>query len=98
MSSSNRAGDMAPVEVAKLAAGIGFGILLGYVLQPVPNWMNRLFDNSQIAKFLILMAVGSTMLPSFSTPNVAYLAVICASLLALMHLARTMDKDEKDER
>lgn len=98
MSSSNRAGRMAPVEVAKLAAGIGFGILLGYVLQPVPKWMNRLFDNSQIAKFLILMAVGFTMLPSFSTPNVAYLAVICASLLALMHGARTMDKDEKDER
>lgn len=93
--SSNRSSTMARSEVAKLAAGIAFGILLGYTLQPVPKWMNRIFDNSQIAKFLILMAVGFTMLPSLSTTNVAYLAVICASVLALMHVARTMDKDER---
>jgi len=86
---------MAPLEVVKLAAGIAFGILMGYTLQPVPKWMNKLFDTSQLAKFLILMTVGLTMLPSRSTTNVSYLAVICASILALMHFARTMDKDER---
>jgi hypothetical protein len=33
-------------------------VFLGYTLQPVPEWLNNIFDTSNIAKFLIIFTVG----------------------------------------
>ena len=34
-------------------------VFMGYTLQPVPKWLNNLFDTSNILKFFILFISGS---------------------------------------
>jgi hypothetical protein len=40
---------------------ISTSILIGYTLQPVPLWLNNLFNNSNVFKFIIIFLCGLSM-------------------------------------
>ena len=47
-------------DFIRLFCSILTGIYAGYTLQPVPHWLNTLFNKSQLFKFIIIMIIGIT--------------------------------------
>ena len=67
------------------------GVFIGYTLQPVPKWLNNLFDNSVIFKFIVLFIVGAVAvfpLDKYKTFKVALGAI---TVLFLFYLTRQID-------
>jgi ABC-type dipeptide/oligopeptide/nickel transport system permease subunit len=46
----------------KLFLTLVTGVLAGYTLQPVPEWLNNLFNTSNLLKFIILVIISFTIL------------------------------------
>ena len=68
---------------------------MGYTLQPVPDWLNHLFDTSEIFKFCILfLTIVATFYPM--DPNEMAIAFVCCGLtLILFQIARRKDVEKK---
>lgn len=45
-------------STVRMFAFLFASVWLGYTLQPVPDWLNRIFDTSNIVKFLVIFTVG----------------------------------------
>ncbi len=71
------------------------GVFVGYTLQPVPSWLNNLFDTSVIFKFFILYLVGCVSL--YPLKDYTILHIFGGSLLVLIvfELSRRIDKKDK---
>jgi hypothetical protein len=63
-------------------------IWLGYTLQPVPDWLNQVFDTSNIVKFLIIFAVGATSFYPLDNREVRNLFVGTIVVMFIFHLMR----------
>ncbi len=67
-------------------------VFIGYTLQPVPKWLNNLFDTSNIFKFFILFMVGATTVYPLNKYNIIWITFGSVGCLFLFHLARLYDK------
>jgi hypothetical protein len=75
------------------------GVFIGYTLQPVPKWLNNLFDTSNVFKFFVLFAVGSIAVYPLNKNNIVWVTTASIGCLYLFHLARLYDqKLEKDKK
>ncbi len=71
------------------------GVFMGYTLQPVPEWVNHLFNTSQILKFCVLfLTIVATFYPMDPT-EMAISFVCCALTLILFQIARRKDVEKK---
>jgi hypothetical protein len=75
------------------------GVFMGYTLQPVPKWLNKLFDTSYVFKFLILFINGSIALYPLNKDNIIWLTLGCILTLIVFEGAREIDKkiDEQNK-
>lgn len=67
------------------------GVFIGYTLQPVPKWINNLFDNSYIFKFIILFMVGAIALHPLNKTKAFKIIIGTVITLFLFYLARQID-------
>lgn len=67
------------------------GVFIGYTLQPVPKWLNYLFDNSIIFKFIILFMVGIIAGHPLDKSKTFKVALGAFIVLFLFYLARQID-------
>jgi hypothetical protein len=68
------------------------GIFAGYMLQPVPKWLNNLFDNSNIFKFIVLIFIGSTALYPLDKNKFFNIIIGSIFILVLFAILRKFDK------
>lgn len=68
------------------------GVFAGYTLQPVPEWLNNLFDTSHLFKFIVIMIIGMTVLYPLDTPKMASVVGVSALTLLVFFLARRFDE------
>jgi Ca2+/Na+ antiporter len=71
------------------------GILAGYTLQPVPKWMNNIFDNSNVFKLFVLITIGLTVLHPLDVEEVVLTLVMSGLLLYLFSLSRKYEEMEE---
>jgi len=57
------------------------GVFIGYTLQPVPIWLNHLFNTSHLLKFIILFISGVSVLYPMDENKI--IITFCCSILAL---------------
>jgi hypothetical protein len=67
-------------------------VFMGYVLQPVPKWLNNLFNTSNILKFFILFITGSIVIYPLNKYNIYHVIVSSILVLVLFHSARQYDE------
>ena len=53
---------------------------MGYTLQPVPTWLNNIFNTSQVFKFIVLYLAGLVAVYPVSEENMKWVATSCAKL------------------
>ena len=70
-------------------------VFMGYTLQPVPTWLNNLFDTSNILKFFILFISGSLVVYPLNYENIIYVTVSSILILVIFHILRKYEKDKK---
>jgi hypothetical protein len=58
------------------------GVFMGYTLQPVPEWLNNIFNNSNLFKFIILFYAGCSVVYPLTSENVVQIFI--ASLLTII--------------
>ncbi len=68
------------------------GIFAGYMLQPVPKWLNNLFDNSNVFKFIILVFIGATALYPLDEKKFFNIIIGSIFILVLFAILRKFDK------
>ena len=67
-------------------------VYAGYTLQPVPAWINYLFDNSHVFKFMILFLIGlSNFTPFKNNDQIYQLAIVCLTILIIFYFYRKLD-------
>ncbi len=64
------------------------GVFMGYTLQPVPTWLNELFNTSIILKFLVLFIAGSVAVYPINENNILWVFFGSISTLYIFHLFR----------
>jgi len=67
------------------------GIYAGYTLQPVPKWLNNLFDTNLIFKFIIILLIGITMLHPIDVNKMIIIIVCTVIILGLFEYFRTIN-------
>ena len=67
-----------------LVSGVG----MGYTLQPVPKWLNTLFDTSNILKFFILFIAGSIACYPLDNKKFSLVVICSICTLVLFHMFR----------
>ena len=75
------------------------GVFIGYTLQPVPKWLNKLFNTSQIFKFFVLFIAGCIAVYPINKNNIIWVGFASTLTIVLFQLARKYDKylDEKED-
>lgn len=68
-------------------------VFMGYTLQPVPQWLNNLFNTSNILKFLVLFISGCTTLYPIDKNNIVWIIFGSILTLVLFEYARYLDKN-----
>lgn len=71
------------------------GILMGYTLQPVPEWLNHLFNTSIILKFIILFISCISILHPMDSEKIIISFVCCTLTLILFEISRRKDVEKK---
>jgi hypothetical protein len=61
------------------------GVFIGYTIQPIPKWLNNIFDNSQLFKFFVLFYTGAIALYPLTKDKIKWIIV---SVLVIMYLFR----------
>lgn len=86
----------------KLASLLITGIFAGYTLQPVPKWLNKLFDNSNIFKFLIIFIIGITATYPIDQNKISNIFISSIIILIIFEGLRYIDiiyeKNEKKNK
>ncbi len=71
------------------------GVYMGYTLQPVPKWLNKMFDTSVLLKFAVLFIAGSISLYPLNNNSLMWVTVGSVLTLGLFEYMRKIDKDNK---
>lgn len=66
-------------------------VFIGYTLQPVPKWLNNLFDTSHVFKFIIMMIVGITALYPLDATKLINIIIGSIIVLVLFEASRKYD-------
>ncbi len=69
------------------------GIFAGYTLQPVPKWLNSLFDKSNLFKFIIIMIIGITAVYPIDKNKLINIILSSTLILLLFNFFRNLDND-----
>lgn len=72
-------------------------VLIGYVLQPIPKWLNNLFDTSNILKFIILFVCGTVYAYPIAKSDIIYVFAYSVLALIVFEFARKFDKNVDDK-
>lgn len=64
-------------------------VLAGYTLQRVPEWLNNLFNDSNLLKFIILFLILCTIYHPLTDEDIYYIIIISFFILFLFELFRT---------
>jgi hypothetical protein len=67
------------------------GIFAGYTLQPVPTWLNNLFINSNIFKFIIIFIIGITAVYPINKDKISNVFISSIIILVIFSLFRYID-------
>ena len=70
------------------------GIFAGYVLQPVPKWLNDLFDASNIFKFIMLIFIGIGVAHPLTPTTFATVIAVSGTILLLFEIFRKIEPGE----
>jgi len=68
------------------------GVFMGYTLQPVPIWLNNLFNVSHILKFFVLFIAGCIAVYPVNQQSIMYVFVGSILTLLLFQFCRYLDK------
>ena len=86
----------------KLVSILLTGIFAGYTLQPVPKWLNKLFDSSHIFKFFIIFIIGITSAYPINKNKISNIFISSVVILVIFSVFRYIDelyqKDEKNKK
>lgn len=72
------------------------GVFAGYTLQPVPKWLNNIFDTSHLLKFLILFFGGVTAVYPLDGNELFLVFVSSVSILFVFELLRQFDTKDNE--
>ncbi len=64
------------------------GIFLGYTLQPVPDWLNNIFNTSQLFKYIVIIIVGLTVAYPIDKTEFTAIIIMAAIILVMFKLMR----------
>ena len=67
------------------------GIFAGYILQPVPRWLNSYFDTSTPFKFIILLLIGLGVSYPVTPDSLVNVVLTSIAILVAFALARRYD-------
>ena|SRR3989338_3276155 len=73
------------------------GVFAGYTLQPVPKWLNNLFDTSHLLKYAILTVIGLVTFHPLSQWTLIVSLVAPAALLLLFSSFRILEEKIREE-
>ena len=66
-------------------------VWLGYTLQPVPDWLNIMFDTSNIIKFIVIFTVGILSFYPLDEEEVKNIFVGTILVMMLFKYLRTIE-------
>ena len=66
------------------------GVYAGYTLQPVPVWLNKLFDTSNVLKFVILFLGGCVASYPLTNQSIIIVTICSLAILAIFQSFRMM--------
>lgn len=72
-------------------------VFIGYTLQPVPKWLSNLFDNSNLFKFVVLVAAGITAVYPLDGDELACIVIGAVVILMLFSLFRRVNEDKNGQ-
>ncbi len=58
------------------------GVFMGYTLQPVPKWLDTLFNTSHILKFFVLFIAGSISVYPLNSNSI--ISVLIGTIITLL--------------
>ena len=70
-------------------------VFVGYTLQPVPEWLNHLFNTSIILKFFILFISYVSIFNPMDSKKILISFDCCISILILFEISRRKDVEKK---
>jgi hypothetical protein len=73
------------------------GVFMGYTLQPVPKWLNKMFDTSHTLKFFVLFIAGCIAVYPVNKSTIIWIGLGSALTLGLFQAARKYDKYLEEE-
>jgi hypothetical protein len=71
------------------------GVFMGYTLQPVPVWLNHLFNTSHILKFIILFISCLSVFYPMDEKEMAITFVCCILVLIVFYILRKEMTEKK---
>jgi len=75
----------------RIAILIITGVFMGYTLQPVPTWLNNIFNTSHVFKFIILYLAGLVAVYPVSEENMKWVFFGTVLALTLFQIMRQFD-------
>ncbi len=78
-------------DYLRIALLLVTGVFMGYTLQPVPKWLNNLFNTSNTLKFFVLFIAGCIAVYPINHNNIIWVGLGSALTLWLFHMARKYD-------
>lgn len=79
-------------DYLRIALLLVTGVFMGYTLQPVPKWLNKMFDTSHTLKFFVLFIAGCIAVYPVNKSNIIWVGLGSAITLGLFHAARKYDE------
>jgi 4-hydroxybenzoate polyprenyltransferase len=67
------------------------GVFMGYTLQPVPKWLDNLFNNSHIFKFIVLFLAGAVAVYPITQENIMWIFVASVGTMVIFEMFRKLD-------
>jgi len=80
--------------VVNTAAFISTAVLAGYCLQPVPDSINKLFNENHVLKFFVLFIMTVIAMTPSSDAQVGLIALVVVALLGALEYYRGKDAKE----
>ena len=87
-------------DYLRIALLLVTGVFMGYTLQPVPKWLNKLFDTSHTLKFFVLFIAGCIAVYPVNKSNILWVGLGSALTLGLFQAARKYDEylEEQEQK
>jgi hypothetical protein len=88
---TNKYNNILSMDFVRILLLLLTSVYIGFTLQPVPETLNKLFNNSNLFKFLILFIFGSIALYPLDNKKTINLSMSCIILLYLFNYLRNLD-------